>query len=55
MDDGRLTSSTGKTADFSNVILIMTSNPGAAQQSKRRMVSLNSNDGASYEAVKKFF
>ena len=32
MDDGRLTSSTGKTADFSNVILIMTSNLGAAQQ-----------------------
>ena len=55
MDDGRLTSSTGKTADFSNVILIMTSNPGAAQQSKSAIGFTNSNDGASYEAVKKFF
>ena len=55
MDDGRLTSSTGKTADFSNVILIMTSNLGAAQQSKSAIGFTNSNDGASYEAVKKFF
>lgn len=55
MDDGRLTSSTGKTADFSNVILIMTSNLGAAQQSKSAIGFTNSNDGASYEAVKKYF
>jgi ATP-dependent Clp protease ATP-binding subunit ClpA len=55
MDDGRLTSSTGKTADFSNVILIMTSNLGAAQQSKSAIGFTNSNQGASYEAVKKFF
>ena len=55
MDDGRLTSSTGKTADFSNVILIMTSNLGAAQQSKSAIGFTNSNEGASYEAVKKFF
>ena len=55
MDDGRLTSSTGKTADFSNVILIMTSNLGAAQQSKSAIGFTNSNEGASYEAVKRFF
>lgn len=55
MDDGRLTSSTGKTADFSNVILIMTSNLGAAQQSKSAIGFTNSNEGASYEAVKKYF
>lgn len=30
MDDGRLTGSTGKTVDFTNVVLIMTSNLGAA-------------------------
>ena len=35
MDDGRLTSGTGKTIDFSNVILLMTSNLGAAQAEKR--------------------
>jgi ATP-dependent Clp protease ATP-binding subunit ClpA len=35
MDDARLTGGTGKTADFSNVILIMTSNAGAATAEKR--------------------
>jgi ATP-dependent Clp protease ATP-binding subunit ClpA len=34
MDDGRLSSSTGKTVDFSKVILIMTSNLGAADVEK---------------------
>jgi ATP-dependent Clp protease ATP-binding subunit ClpA len=34
MDDGRLTNSTGKTVSFRNVILIMTSNAGAAQAEK---------------------
>ena len=34
MDDGRLTSATGKTIDFSNVVLIMTSNLGAADATK---------------------
>jgi len=34
MDDARLTSSTGKIVDFRNVIIIMTSNAGAAQMSK---------------------
>jgi ATP-dependent Clp protease ATP-binding subunit ClpA len=29
MDDGRLTGSTGKTVDFSNVVILMTSNLGA--------------------------
>jgi ATP-dependent Clp protease ATP-binding subunit ClpA len=31
MDDGRLTSSTGKTVNFTNVVLVMTSNAGASQ------------------------
>lgn len=34
MDYGRLTDSNGKTVDFRNVILIMTSNAGAAQMEK---------------------
>jgi ATP-dependent Clp protease ATP-binding subunit ClpA len=34
MDDGRLTSSNGKVVDFRNVIIIMTSNAGAAAMSK---------------------
>lgn len=34
MDDARLTSGNGKTVDFRNVILIMTTNAGASQMSK---------------------
>ena len=30
MDDGKLTGATGKVVDFSNVVLLMTSNLGAA-------------------------
>ena len=37
MDDGRLTSSKGKTVDFSNVILIMSANAGAADAEKNRI------------------
>ena len=55
MDDGRLTSSTGKSADFSNVILIMTSNLGAAQKSKRAIGFSNDHSDASMQAVNKFF
>jgi ATP-dependent Clp protease ATP-binding subunit ClpA len=55
MDDGRLTSSTGKTADFSNVILIMTSNLGAAQKNKNAIGFSNDHDDASMVAVNKFF
>ena len=55
MDDGRLTSSTGKTADFSNVILIMTSNLGSAQKNKKAIGFSNDHDDASLQAVNKFF
>lgn len=37
MDDGRLTGSAGKEVDFSNVILLMTSNLGAADSEKRKI------------------
>jgi len=58
MDDGRCTSSKGDTIDFSNVILIMTSNLGAADSEKNRIGfgHQNSNtDTVVDEAVKKFF
>ena len=37
MDAGRLTSSKGKTVDFSNVILIMSANAGASDAEKKRI------------------
>ena len=37
MDDGRLTSSKGKTVDFSNVVLIMSANLGAADAEKLKI------------------
>jgi ATP-dependent Clp protease ATP-binding subunit ClpA len=37
MDDGRLTSSKGKTVDFSNVILIMSANLGSADGDKLKI------------------
>ena len=55
MDDGRLTSSTGKTADFSNVILVMTSNLGAAKSASRAIGFANDHNDASSQAVNKFF
>lgn len=56
MDDGRMTSSTGKTCDFTNVVIIMTSNLGA-QQSEKQGIGFNNacNSDATDEAVKKFF
>jgi len=35
MDDGRLTDSTGRTVDFTNVIIIATSNAGTSFVSKQ--------------------
>lgn len=56
MDDGRATSSKGKTVDFSNVILILTSNLGAAE-SETRSIGFNSsyNLDAVDSAMKAFF
>lgn len=56
MDDGRLTSSKGKLVDFSNVILIMTSNLGAADAEKNR-IGFNNIDNtiAVEDEVKRFF
>lgn len=46
MDDGRLTSSKGKTVDFSNVVLIMSANAGAAEAEKKR-IGFGSQDNSS--------
>ncbi|VOH54376.1 ATP-dependent Clp protease ATP-binding subunit ClpA [Pseudomonas phage vB_PaeM_MIJ3] len=56
MDDARLTSSTGKTVFFGNVLLLMTSNSGAAQAAKASIgFGNNFNDGAIDSAVTKGF
>lgn len=56
MEDGSLTGSTGKRVDFSNVILLMTSNLGAADAEKRR-IGFGDTDNTSKvsEAVERFF
>lgn len=56
MDDGRLTSSKGKTVDFSNVTLVMTSNLGASD-AERNVIGFGkqANTGAYDSAMKKFF
>ncbi len=56
MDDGRLTSATGKTVDFTNVILIMTSNLGAANAEKRKIGFGDSTKaGEINKAIENFF
>jgi len=56
MDDGRLTSSKGKTVDFSNTIIILTSNLGAATSEKLK-IGFGSQDNSSVvdTEIKKFF
>ena len=56
MDDGKLTGSAGKTVDFSNVVLIMTSNLGAADSERNRIgFGGGNNDGEVMKAVESFF
>lgn len=58
MDDGRLTSSKGKQVDFTNVILVMTSNLGAFESERATIGFSQTEDagsGAAEEATKKFF
>ncbi len=53
-DDGRLTDSYGRTVDFSNTIIIMTSNLGARMIAERGKVGFEqSNDILSYEEIKR--
>ncbi len=53
-DDGRLTDAYGRTVDFSNTIIIMTSNLGARMISERARVGFEQNQGLiEYEEMKK--
>jgi ATP-dependent Clp protease ATP-binding subunit ClpA len=56
MDNGRLTDHHGKTVDFRNVVLIMTTNAGAADAAKQSIgFGAGTKLEASEEAVKKMF
>jgi ATP-dependent Clp protease ATP-binding subunit ClpA len=56
MDNGRLTDHHGKTVDFRNVVLIMTTNAGAADMASQGIGFGNvSKEDAGDEAVKKMF
>ena len=56
MDNGRLTDHHGKTVDFRNVVLIMTTNAGAPTWRARASASATSSkEDASEEAVKRMF
>jgi ATP-dependent Clp protease ATP-binding subunit ClpA len=56
MDDGRLTSSKGKTVDFSNIILIMSANAGAADAERKRIGFGNQDNSSAVDAeLKRLF
>jgi ATP-dependent Clp protease ATP-binding subunit ClpA len=56
MDAGRLTSSKGKTVDFSNVILIMSANAGAADAERKRIGFGDQDNGSVVDAeLKRLF
>jgi len=56
MDDGRLTSSKGKTVDFSNVVIILSANAGAAQAEKLKIgFGDQDNSGAMDAELKRIF
>jgi ATP-dependent Clp protease ATP-binding subunit ClpA len=56
MDNGQLTDHNGKTVDFRNVIIIMTTNAGAMQLSKHAIgFGREVNTGADMEAIEKTF
>jgi len=56
MDHGRLTDNNGKTVDFRNVILIMTTNAGAQELSKAAIgFNRTHNEGADVEAIERLF
>ncbi|MCT6854970.1 MAG: ATP-dependent Clp protease ATP-binding subunit ClpA [Bombella apis] len=56
MDHGKLTDNTGKTVDFRNVILIMTSNAGASDLSKEAIgFARTARTGDDEDAIKRLF
>lgn len=56
LDDGRITSSKGKTVSFEHVVIVCTSNLGAANVEKRGIgfAAEDFNEGAISEAIKRF-
>src|SRR3954452_22665923 len=53
LDDGRLTDSQGRTVDFRNTVVIMTSNVGAQHINKTKSLGFGSDDeGLSYKEMK---
>lgn len=55
LDEGRLTDSQGREVDFTNTIIIMTSNAGASQLSKKNTIGFESQEDSrkrDYEATK---
>ncbi|CAD2071977.1 ATP-dependent Clp protease ATP-binding subunit [Phocicoccus pinnipedialis] len=44
LDDGRLTDATGRTVDFRNTVIVMTSNVGATELRDNKFVGFGSND-----------
>jgi len=56
MDHGKLTDNNGKIVDFRNVILIMTTNAGAQELSKKAIgFNRDNREGADSEAIEKMF
>jgi ATP-dependent Clp protease ATP-binding subunit ClpA len=56
MDNGKLTDHNGRTVDFRNVVLIMTSNAGAQELAKNALgFGRDGREGADTEAVEKMF
>jgi ATP-dependent Clp protease ATP-binding subunit ClpA len=55
MDDGRLTAASGKTVDFRNVVVIMTSNAGAKEAGRKAIGFSNSVSSASEEKIEETF
>ena len=56
MDHGKLTDNNGKSVDFRNVVLIMTTNAGAQELSKKAIgFNREMNEGADIEAIEKLF
>jgi ATP-dependent Clp protease ATP-binding subunit ClpC len=52
LEDGRLTDSQGRTVDFKNTVIIMTSNLGTADLRKKSFGFVNADDEVNYEAMK---
>ena len=54
LEDGRLTDSQGRTVDFKNTVIIMTSNVGARNITERKSIGFNESDSKekNYEQIK---